>query len=590
MATYLVAAPFFVLFGQAVWALVSRSPRAPLPWALSISGGLMLIIGYPAWLRPGSGAVDATSGFYLTLLGLLYLALGPYLGSYLEHHHGGRARLEASLIPVFAAVMAGITLAPMGYRFLFLWETMTLLGYVLIALDGAASVNGSRWFFIASRVSGGGLLLALILLARGEAIDGTLRSLVWAGLLIGFGTKAALFPLHMWLPRSHPVAMSPLSALLSGGMTKLGLYGLFRSLTWAGSPPGWVGWTLVVLGLCGAVYALLRGLAEDDYKAVLAYSSVENLNLLLAALGGYLVLHTPLFLYAFFVHQLAHALFKSLLFLASGALPSRSLSELGGLWKTLPRTAAYTLLGVVAAAGLPPLAGFLGEWYLFRGFLSAPSGSAGPGLLVLGLGAVALASSLAAALYVRLFGLAFLGSPRSRVVADAQDARRGTHLGLVLLAGPLLLVSAFPRLVLGAMDAPLFPVLPMFAAVTVAGAGLFAHLRGRRRSEYGPWDCGYGAPSPRMQANGLGLSEQLLKALPLVQLRVRSLPARGDGREASQVHVDVRDPLEDAYEQLGARYGRLARGMQRLLQSGSLHVYLALQFLALVIVLVVIWP
>jgi formate hydrogenlyase subunit 3/multisubunit Na+/H+ antiporter MnhD subunit len=589
METYLVAAPFVVLVAQAVWALLARSPLALLPWTLGGSGALLLVIGYPAWLHHADGVPDATSGFYLALLGVLYLALGPYLGTYLEHHEPRRARLEASLLPLFAAAMAGIPLAPVGYGFLFLWEGMTLLGYLLIALDGAAAVTGSRWFFIASRVSGAGLLLALILLSRGDALEGALKVLVWSGLLIGFGTKAALFPLHLWLPKAHPAAMSPLSALLSGGMTKLGLYGLYRSLTWAGAPPAWVGWALVVLGLFGAVYALVRGLAEDDYKAVLAYSSVENLNLLLAALGGYMLLHTPLFLLAFFFHQVAHALFKALLFLASGSLPGRALSELGGLWHAMPRTAAYTLLGIVAAAGLPPLAGFLGEWYLYRGFLAAPAGSTSLGLLVLGVGAIALASALAAALYVRLFGLAFLGLARSERAAGARDAEGGMNLGLALLAAALLLVSALPRVVLSGMDAPLYPVLPLFLALALAGGGLYYALRRRRHTEYGTWDCGNGAPTARMQPNGLGYSEQLLRALPLIQLQLRSSPTRADDPEPGQVRVVVRDPVEAAHERLGALYLRLARTVQRL-QSGSIHIYLMLQFLALVIVLVVIWP
>lgn len=589
METYLVAAPFVVLSAQAIWALTARSPLASLPWTLGGSGALLLVVGYPTWLRHGSGVPDATSGFYLALLGALYLALGPYLGAYLKHHEPRRARLEASLVPLFAAVMAGIPLAPLGYGFLFLWEGMTLLGYLLIALDGAAAIDGSRWFFIASRVSGAGLFLALILLARGDALDGALKALVWTGLLLGFGTKAALFPLHQWLPKAHPAAMSPLSALMSGGMTKLGLYGLFRSLTWAGAPPPWLGWTLVVLGLFGAVYALLRGLAEDDYKAVLAYSSVENLNLLLAALGGYILLHTPLFLLAFFFHQVAHALFKALLFLASGALPSRALSELGGLWKALPITAAYTLFGIIAAAGLPPLAGFLGEWYLYRGFLAAPAGSSGLGLLILGVGAIALASALAAALYVRLFGLTFLGRARSHHTAEARDAEGGTHLGLALLAAPLLLVSALPRIILRGMDAPLYPVLPLFMALALAGGGLYYALRRRRHTEYGTWDCGNGPPTARMQPNGLGYSEQLLRALPLVHLQVQSLPTRAKEPGPARVRVIVRDRLEDIYERLGALYLRLARAVQRL-QSGSFHIYLALQFLALVIVLVVVWP
>jgi hydrogenase-4 component B len=261
---------------QAALAWVPRLGLALLPYALGGSGLALLVGGVGAFALRGD-----VPGFYLGLLGSLYLALGPYLGVYLAHHPGPRARLEAFLFPLFMGALVGVVLAPPGYPFLFLWEGMALLGFLLIALEGPEAVGGSQAFFLASRLSGVGLFLAF-LFAREAPLD-----LVWAGLLVGFGTKAGLFPLHLWLPKAHPVAISPLSALLSGGMVKLGLYGLYRAPEWVAPPPLWVGWALVGLGLSGAVYALVRGIAERDFKGVLAYSSVENLNLLLAALGGY---------------------------------------------------------------------------------------------------------------------------------------------------------------------------------------------------------------------------------------------------------------------------------------------------------------
>ncbi len=293
-----------ILLGlQSLLALLRPPAIGFLPLSLGGSGLLLLVVGLGAWLAGAqSTPLDATAGFYAALLGALYLGVGPYLREYLAHHEAHRARLEAFLLPLFAAAMVGVLLSPPGYAFLFLWEGMALLGYLLIALEGPAALSGSRAFFLASRLSGAGLFLALILLVRGEVRVGGLEHLVWVGLVLGFGTKAALFPLSTWLPKAHPVAMSPLSALLSGGMVKLGLYGLYRAQDWAGPPPQWVGWLLVGLGLAGAIYALVRSLAEEDYKGVLAYSSVENLNLLLAALGAYFLLPNPFFLLAFFFH------------------------------------------------------------------------------------------------------------------------------------------------------------------------------------------------------------------------------------------------------------------------------------------------
>nr|WP_267962827.1 proton-conducting transporter membrane subunit [Thermus hydrothermalis] len=436
---------------------------------------------------------------------------------------------------------------------------MALLGYLLIALEGPKAEAGARAFFLASRLGAAGLYLAFL----GQ---GTLpREWLWAGLLLGFGVKAALFPLHPWLPLAHPVALSPVSALLSSAMTKLGLYGLYQAPFWFGPPPSWAGWALVVLGLSGGVYALVRGLGEEDVKGALAYSSVENLGLMQAALGAYFLTQTPLFLHAFFLHQLAHALFKGLLFLAAGALPERRLSRLGGLWRSEPVLGALVLLGMGVGAGLPPGPLFLAEWTLYRGFLGAP------GLLPLAVGVLALVGALALYFYVRLFGLAFLGLPRARVEVHLG---RGMRQGLGFLVVALLALAFFPGLALGPLRASFYLNGILLFLLVALAYPLYRHLLARPHRDYGTWDCGYGQLEPRMQPNGLGFAAPALGLFPFLRLWVGDKPL-------------LEEPLANTYAGVGRSYARLARAFQGL-QSGSIHLYLLLQLLTLVAVLWVV--
>lgn len=533
---------------------------AGTPWRFR---GLSLSVGLAGLAWVALGGMGWASGWgapylYLLLLGALTLGLAPYLPAYLALHPR-EAHLYALLIPLFLASMAGVALTSPGFGFLFLWEGMALLGYFLIALEGPSALAGARAFFLASRLSGAGLYLAFL----GYAHLGA--DWVWAGLLLGFGVKAALFPFHIWLPQAHPLAISPVSALLSGAMTKLGLLGLYQSQHWFGPPPPWVGWVLLLLGLLGAVNALVRGLGEEDLKGALAYSSVENLGLMLSALGAYFLKPIPLLLGAFFLHQVAHALFKGLLFLGAGTLAERRISHLGGLFRKAPELGALALWGMVAGAGLPPGPVFLAEWQLYQGLLQ------GPFLVPLAAGALALVGALALYFYVRLFGLAFLGLPRGEVEVYRSQ---GMHLGLGVLAGLLLLLALAPGLVLEPLGVRTYPNWLLLTLLGVLAGAFYRGLLRRPMRVYGTWDCGFHPLTPRMQPNGLGFAEPALRLFPFLRLQVGERP-----------HLE--EPLAEVYPGMGHLYARLSALVQTL-QSGSLHLYLLLQLLTLVVVLGVV--
>lgn len=532
--------------------LGSLLPSRFLSFSLALGGVGLLWSGVSLW-----GEREA-AGLFQLLLALLTFALVSYLPAYLAHHANP---LYARLMPLFIAALAGVSLAPKGYPFLFLWEGITVLAYLLVALEGKEALGGSQSLFLASRLSSAALVLAFL---RENHLS---SDFLWGLLLLGFGTKGALFPLHLWLLRAHPVAISPVSALLSGAMTKLGLYGLYQSTLWFGPPPPWVGYVLLGLGFFGAVYALVRGLAEDDFKGVLAYSSVENLNLLLATLGGYFLWKIPLFLYAFFLHQVVHALFKGLLFLASGTLPSKSLSRLGGLFRKAPQLAWLVLLGVAVASGLPPFPGFFLEWYLAQGLLLAKTP-----LSVVGVGAVGLIAAMAAAFYIRLFGMSFLGLPRGEEKSSLEE--KGLLTGLQTLALFLLLLTLAPGLVLLPQAAPFSPLYGLLPLLVLMALG-FIWLKGRPHRAYGLWDCGFQPLTPQMQTSPLGFSTELLRLFPFATVNLGGSWPR------------IREPLLWLYKIPVQAYVAASKSLQNL-QSGSLHLYLLLQFLALILVLGVV--
>jgi hydrogenase-4 component B len=400
-----------------------------------------------------SPAPYAELTLHLDVLGAAFAAIiagtalcASLFGSQYAHH----SRTDHAAYPLFILSMILVVSAANVYSFLVFWEAMALTSFILVLGDGTprprrhaaivyllmthtASAFAVGSFFIISHGSFGSSEFSSMTVPA-SARD---ASLAFLFAVVGFGTKAGLVPLHVWLPRAHPVAPSHVSAVMSAAMVTTGIYGLTR-LTFDFLGPGEVWWGLLLMGLgsVSAVLGVLYALMERDMKRVLAYSTVENVGIVFIALGAAVALRAEgeqalaaVALLAAVMHAMNHAWFKTLLFLAAGSVQrathSLNLDLAGGLARRMPITAAATLAGSLAIAGLPPLNGFAGEWFLLRGLTGAISSDAGEvsRLVAAGaLAALALTSGLAVACFVRFYGMAFLGLPRSANVAAARES------------------------------------------------------------------------------------------------------------------------------------------------------------------------
>jgi formate hydrogenlyase subunit 3/multisubunit Na+/H+ antiporter MnhD subunit len=421
--------------------------------------------------------------------------------------------------------------------------------------------------------------------------------------------KAGLFPLHVWLPEAHAAAPSHVSAMMSGASIEIGLYGLLRALSFLPPAPWW-GPALIVIGFAGAAFAISQALAQRDLKRALAYSSIENMGLILiglgiafwgAAMGAPAVAALGALAAGF--HLWSHALMKGLLFLCAGSVlhgaGTRDLEALGGLARRMKWTGPLLLLGAVAIAGLPPLNGFVAEWLLLRGLFAGALARAGaPGIAaLLAVGALAFVGALAALCFVRLAGIALLGNPRSEAAAHAHESPAGMLAPMLLLAGGCVALSLRPALALrpvaafagqifGAQVAAaveaLAPSLASLGAFSSATVLLLAALaavlaaRVRRPAAALTWDCGYAAPTARMQYTAGSFAQLATEDLlppGLVPRASVQLPPGLFPAPAAWRTEDADPLLRRWYEPFVARWADRFAGLHWL-QQGVLHVYL----------------
>jgi hydrogenase-4 component B len=569
---------------------------------------------------------DPLTGFFLGTLGVVAVPALVFSRRYLDP--GPRGRTVAVLTALFLLALAAVLCARDPLSFLTGWEVMTLVPAVVILVARAGDRHTRRTVFTyvaITHLGGAGTWIAVLLLAREGAIGNPdavvpgsgLQAAVAVAALVGMGTKAGVMPLHVWLPRAHPIAPAPVSALMSGVMIKVAVYALVRVLVeWLNEPPLWIGLVVLAAGAFSAVGGVVYALFQHELKRLLALHSIENIGIIVLGLGACLVLRArgdelwaAFALGASLLHTLNHAVFKALLFLGAGAFERAAgaleLDRLGGLLRRMPWTGGAFLVGAMAIAGLPPLNGFASEWLTLQALLHVPAdGRVGDGVAgAVALAALAATAALAALCFVKVVGLVLLGPPRRelRGEGDAPLPMRAAVCFLalacvVLGVVPGLLFAELARLAPWPVEVADRPGLPLPGTGSLATVGVavalavavaaFVALRGRARAAVAPtWACGQ-LVEPQLGWTSAGFTKPLRLVLEAVLRPRREIEVRVEGgvvREASY-HGDVPHLIDEHVYRPLLRVSLLAAGHARRLQHGSLGVYVG-YLIALVVVL-----
>ena len=633
----------------------ARRSRAaqPLSTLLMLLGALLGLAGVAlSWLAPTTPSIqsawslpwgqfrvelDALSAFFLVPV-FVVPALGALYGTeyWKQSLHPATARGLRFFYGLLAGSMAMVVLARDSVLFLVVWEIMAVSAFFLVATDNKElAVRRAAWIYLVAAHVGTVCLMALFCLlfrATGStnldpllagSISPTLANAIFALAVVGFGFKAGIMPLHVWLPAAHANAPSHVSAVMSGVMLKMGIYGMVRIIAFLPDPAIEWGTALLAVGAATGILGIAFALGQSDVKRLLAYSSIENIGIIVLGIGLALVgrtAHRPeivaLGMGGALFHVWNHSLFKSLLFLNSGSLihatHTRHMDQMGGLSKRMPRTAALFFVGAAAICGLPPLNGFAGEWLTYLGFFRAIAPASAPVALATGLGALAMAmiGALAIACFVKLYGTVFMGSPRTAKGTHAHDP------GLWMIAPPALLgavciaLGLFPCLTLPAIGKAVAIWSPASAEaalrltelaptgfltdiglVLLAAAllAIFFLLRRPAIRTEGTWGCGYMRPTPRIQYTGSSFAQSLVGFFSWALLPQRTAPDLRASLfpSSSAMAQTVPDAVLDRAVMPFFRLTRRFLPWVRLLQQGKIHVYLL--YILVVVLALLFW-
>jgi hydrogenase-4 component B len=596
--------------------------------------------------------LDPLGAFFLLIVSLLGFALSTYSLGYAKGFFGRKN--VGVLGAFFNALLLATTLVFLAdniWLFLIAWEVMALTAYCLVSFEHEKpeTRQAGVLYFIMSHIDAGCIILGFLLLFQasgdygfdslhglGAKMAPGKRDAAFVLFLLGFGIKAGIVPFHIWLPAAHPVAPSNVSALMSGVLIKTGIYGLTRvCFDFLGTPPLWWGVAVLTVGTVSAVLGVLYALMEHDLKRLLAYHSIENIGIILMGLGaalmflhsGHLVLAT-LALIAGLYHTINHATFKGLLFLGAGAVlhatHTRNMEEMGGLIKRMPQTAFFFLVGAVAISALPPLNGFVSEWLTYQALLQGFGTMESLWRLVFPLSGamLALTGALAAACFVKAFGISFLAQPRSEQAKQAHEVAPSMLFGMAVLTGACVLLGLFPTHFVRLLD-PLtqqligqqlsaqlsladglvlaslaentgtvstLGIVLMLVCLLPIPFGLWLVFARDSKTRRGPtWDCGQRGLTPQMEYTATGFSKPIRMIFKALFRPRRDVQREYDFSPYFATTIRFESHVEEVFERRIYRPARIliirASRRIRAIQAGSIHAYLLYIFVTLLLLL-----
>jgi len=587
---------------------------------------------------------DALTGFFIIIISLISSAVSVFSLSLTRD--SSLERLTGFFTNILVLSLYVVVLSANLFTFLMSWETMALTSYFLMTIERSEKASRAGLFYIVMTHTGTAFIILLLFIlyhVTGKMdFEGmksgitvmplSIRSIIFIFALIGFGTKAGIVPVHIWVPHAYTVAPAHVATLMSGLMVNMGIYGFLRiSMDVLGNGPEWWGIVVISVGAVSALLGILYGLIENNLKVFLAYSTVENIGIILLGIGASMMFNSTglaelssIALTAALLHMLNHAFFKGALFLGTGSIihstGSENMEEMGGLLKRMPFTGLFFLIGALSICALPPLNGFISEWLTYQSLLlgyRAPSVTAKI-VSPLGGAALALTGAIAAAAFVKAFGITFLGMPRTMNAHEAREVPPPMVIGMALLAIPCLVLGLFPGpalsllrpatytltgasttmvqhgvLGIGQTLASLSPV-GMLAAMIVMliGAMLFIRLTGgERKTAYADsWDCGIPGLTSRMQYTATAFAKPLRIIYKRIYLPSRDIKVQYLLKPFFVKSIRYGSEITPFFERYvydpATRLIQAIAGKAKLLQSGSLQLYLGYILITLILLLI----